>query len=180
MKTSNWKKPALLAGVLAGSILVFGSAQAFGPGGFGPGGCGGGPGMMRAMQTLDLTTEQQQAINTITSQQREKMQAHWQQMQDIRKALHEQATATNYDAAKVRELADTKAKLHAEMTVQRNATMHQIRQQLTEEQVEKLDSLQQSGFGPGRGRGMGHGMGPGMGMGMGSGMGMGGYGPGAY
>jgi Spy/CpxP family protein refolding chaperone len=172
MKTSNWKKPALLASVLAGSILIFGSAQAYGPGGFGPGGCGGGPGMMRAVQTLDLTTEQQQAIRDITTQQREKMQVHWQQMQDIRKSLHEQATSTTYDENRVRELADTKARLQAEMTVQRNATMHQVRQQLTPAQLEKLDSLQQSSFGPGMGRGMGRGMGPGMGMG--------GYGPGSY
>ena len=144
MKTRNW----IIGSILAGSMLSLGAmgvANACG----GPGGQGRGDRMMHVMQQLDLTKDQRQAIRSIKDEQRDQMRANRDAMMDIRKSLREQVHAANYDAVKVRELADAKAKIMADMTVQRSATMHRIRQQLTAEQQAKLDNMQPAG--PGRG-----------------------------
>ena len=144
MKTRNW----IVGSILAGSMLslgIMGVANACG----GPGGHARGDRMMHVMQQLDLTKDQRQAIRSIKDEQRDQMRANGDAMMDIRKSLREQVHAANYDAVKVRELADAKAKIMADMTVQRSATMHRIRQQLTAEQLVKLGNMQPAG--PGRG-----------------------------
>lgn len=138
MKKRNW----LISSILAGSILAISAAGVAHA-------CGGDRGnhrgdkMTHMMKKLDLTEEQSQTIGKIKDEQREQMRARRDEMTDIRKALREQARADNFDASKVRELANAKAKIMVEMTVERVETMNRIRKQLTPEQVAKLDSMKE-------------------------------------
>lgn len=146
------KRNLVIGSILAGSILTIGTAglvHACGsPGGHYYGEHRGGK-MMHVMKKLDLTTEQHKTIRNIKDEQREKMSAKRDEMMDIRKELRQQVRADNYDAGKVRELADAKAKIMADMTVKRIETMNRIRKELTPEQVAKLDSFKERGFGRG-------------------------------
>lgn len=134
------KRHLILGSILAGSILSLGVANIASA-------CSGhdghhrGHGMMHSMKGLDLSEEQRSSIKTIMESQRKQMQASREQMRDIRKSLHAQATAAQYDASKVRTLADAKAKIMADMTVQRIESMHRIHQQLTPEQAAKMESM---------------------------------------
>lgn len=142
MNKRNW----IIGSILAGTIGMAGVAHACG----GPGGHDrgehGGDRMMYMMKTLDLTTEQRQAIRKIKNESRDQMEVKRDELFEIRKALREQGTADKYDEAKVRELADAKAKITADMTVQRIKTMHQIRKELTAEQLAELDEMKNQRF----------------------------------
>jgi len=147
MKKRNW----LIGSVVAGSMLTIGAvgiSHACGGMG-GPGGHHRGGMMMHMMEKLDLTKQQRQTIRKIRNEQRDQMSAKQDEMFDIRKTLREQATGDNYDAGKVRELANAKAKIMTEMTVKRIETMRRIRKELTPEQVSKLESFKERGFGRG-------------------------------
>ena len=142
MKKRNW----IIGSVLAGTIGLAGVAHACG----GPGGHfrdhHGGDRMMHVMKTLDLTKEQRTAIRKIKNESRDQMEVKRDELFEIRKALREQGSAETFDAAKVRELADAKAKIMADLTVQRIKTMHQIRKELTAEQLKELDEMKDRRF----------------------------------
>lgn len=141
------KKPNLiLSSLLAGSIITMGAVGAVqacnGPGGH-SGGEHRGDKMMHVMKKLDLSSEQKKAIRSIKNESRDQMQSNRDAMMGIKKALRNQASAANLDTKKVRELADTRAKLMADMTVKRIETMHRIRKELTAEQLEKMDKFKE-------------------------------------
>lgn len=137
MKKRNW----IIASILASTIGVAGVSHACGgPGGHSRGDHKGNR-MMHVMKKLDLSKEQKQAVRSIKNESRDKMQSKRDEMSDIRKALREQARSETYDATKARELADARAKIMSDMTVQRIETMNRIRKQLTADQLEKLDSF---------------------------------------
>lgn len=142
MHKVNW----IISSVLAGSMLTLTTVGAVyacnGPGGKYQG--GHGDKMTHMMQKLDLTPEQSEIIRNIKDEQVEKMSSKRTEMRSIRKALREQVRAEQYDAAKVRELADAKSKIMADMTVARIETMHRIRQQLTAEQVAKMEKMKRA------------------------------------
>jgi Spy/CpxP family protein refolding chaperone len=142
MKKRNW----IIGSVLAGTIGLAGVAHACG----GPGGHfrdhHGGDRMMHVMKELDLTKEQRTTIRKIKNESRDQMAEKRDELFEIRKALREQGSAEKYDAAKVRELADAKAKIMADLTVQRIKAMHQIRKELTAEQLKELDEMKDRRF----------------------------------
>lgn len=146
----------IAAGVLslgtAGGALAWGGMGmgGMGPGGGqGPGNCAGGGGqMMQVFNRLDLTDAQRDAIRDIQTDHRDQMRTTRDQIRDVRQTMHEQVTSDSYDPAKVRELADNKAKLMSDMMVQRAETLHRIHQQLTPEQQAELDTFRGRGFGP--------------------------------
>ena len=138
------KRNLIIGSILAGTIGIAGLAQACG----GPGGNSrgdyegrGGDRMMHVLKKLDLSDEQRDSMRTIKRDSRDKMQSKRDQMSDIRQALHKQASADTYDAEKVRELANSKAALIADITVQRIETMRKVRQQLTAEQLKEFDEM---------------------------------------
>lgn len=146
MKRRNW----IIASVVAGAIGVAGVAQAGGGSGCNFRGDHRGDGMMYMMKNLDLSKEQRQAIRDIKKDSRDKMEAKRDEMFDIRKELHEQVNSENYDAAKVRKLADAKAKIMSDLAVQNIETMQRVQKELTAEQREKLDDVKDYRFGRGR------------------------------
>ena len=102
--------------------------------------------MMRVMKKLDLSSEQRQSIRSIKNETRNKMDSKRDQMFEIREALQKQASAETYDANKVRELANAKSQIMADITVQRFETMNRIRKELTAEQLAKMDEIKQRRF----------------------------------
>ena len=137
MTKRNW----IIASLLAGTLGVAGVAQACGgPGGHHRGDHQGDR-IMHVIKKLDLTEEQRETIRSIKSESRDQMQAKRDEMQKIRQALREQSRAVEFDANKVRELADAKSKIMADITVQKIQDMHQVRKQLTPEQLEKFDAM---------------------------------------
>jgi len=143
------KRNLIIGSILAGTIGVAGMAHACG----GPGGgyrgahdSHGGERMMHVMKKLDLTQEQREAVRAIKRDSRDQMEAKRDEMFDIRQALQKQASAETYDAAKVRELADARAKIMADITVKRMQTMQEIRKHLTAEQLARLDDMKERRF----------------------------------
>ncbi len=157
------KKTSLITSGLLTGVLIFSAGAIAGQHGGHNGMCdrdsmgkmgghrGGDPAMFM-MRQLDLSKEQRDAIREIVDAQRDQMRDHQDKLSDLRKTLREQVNSDSYDPARVRELADAKSKIIADMIVQRSETMNRIRQQLTAEQRASLDDKtdrRSGGRGPG-------------------------------
>ena len=88
----------------------------------------------RMVRHLDLTEAQQAQIRQIAEEARTAGKDARDALRENRQALHDLAAGTDYDAGRVRELADAQAKLQADLLVARTETMHRIHQVLTPEQ----------------------------------------------
>jgi len=88
----------------------------------------------RLFRHLDLTEAQQAQVKQIAEDARAAHKDTRDALRTNRQALHELATGADYDAQRVRELADAQAKLQADMLVARTETQHRIHQVLTPEQ----------------------------------------------
>jgi protein CpxP len=97
-------------------------------------------GFHQKLKELNLTSEQQARVKEIMDKQKPQREAHMKAMQESRQALREATRSDAYDSAKVREIANKQAALHANMTVLRTETMHQIYSLLTPEQKQKWDA----------------------------------------
>lgn len=141
------KRNFIISGILAASLLtmgVVGLAHAKTCDGRGGSQRGHhGDKMMKMMGKLDLSGEQQEAIQKIRDEQGSKKKSTRAAMQGIKKALHEQTRTETFNADEVRRLADAKAKIVTDMTVQRIETMHRIHKELTPEQIEKMKKMKQ-------------------------------------
>ena len=133
-----------LAGLLAAASLAFAvPAQAQ------PGGHGGGMhemrGGMQMLRRLDLTEAQRDQVFKIfhdaAPAMRERMKAARSAQDELRKA----ATASSFDNARVRQLADAVGKAHAEAAYARAETMSRVAALLTPEQRARLDELRERG-----------------------------------
>jgi len=103
-------------------------------------------GMKHMMKELDLTKEQRQTLRKFKSESREQMKNNREQVMELRKQLHEEAISEDYDSAKVRELADKKAKLMSDMLVKKMESMQRIRKVLTPEQREEFDDMKEDRY----------------------------------
>lgn len=138
------KRNLMMVGLLAGSLLTMGSAIAHNHAGCDRFSGRHGEKMMHVMkEELKLSDKQVEAIRAIRKEQSKNMESSIEQMKKIRGELRDQAHADKYDAAKVRQLADAKAKIMADMTIQHIETMNRIRKELTPEQIKKMDSMKQ-------------------------------------
>lgn len=156
MNTRRTITRTVLGSLLAGSLIAAGAtgiAQA-GP----DGGCMKGDRMERMayhkghedgapfgrmLKGLDLSEAQQAEVKRIMEESRGAAQQQRQALRDNRKALHELATASAYDPQQVRALADTQAKLQADMIVARTEAMHRVHQVLTPEQQAEWNTLRE-------------------------------------
>jgi len=96
---------------------------------------GGGGHMLR---DLDLTEEQREQIKEIKQSKKSAMREHRQTLRESREALRDAARGDDFDAAKVRELADAHAATMAELMVARAEAFHEVRNVLTPEQRQAL------------------------------------------
>ena len=102
----------------------------------------GGMGMLRG---LDLTEAQRDQVFKIFHDQapamRERMKAARSAQEELRKA----ASASSFDSARVRQLADAAGKAHADAAYARAETMSRVAAVLTPEQRAKLQQLSERG-----------------------------------
>ena len=110
----------------------------------GKAGHGGKHDFQARLKELNLTEAQQAQVKDIMEKQKPQREARWKDLRESHKALHEAARSENYDAAKVRDLANKQAQLKAEATVQRIETMRQVYALLTPEQKQKWDAQRTS------------------------------------
>ena len=97
-------------------------------------------GLQQKLKELNLSSEQQAQVKEIMEKQKSQREAHMKAMQESRQALREATRSDAYDSAKVREIANKQAALHADMTVLCTETMHRIYSLLTPEQKQKWDA----------------------------------------
>ena len=121
--------------------------QSTGMGGMPFGGRMGG--MLRMMDTLNLTKEQREKIWSIMDEKHTQRRTYMISMYEGRKQIHEIAAEGSYDEAQVRKLADAQSKSMADLIVLHTQTQAQIQSILTPEQRVKFKALrdqQRSGF----------------------------------
>jgi len=148
------KKSALAAALAAGIIglAVAAPASARPHGGYGhhhgadgPGfeGRGGPRGELggRMMRELDLSEAQRNQMFEIRHAAQPAAHDKMNALRKNRVALREAATAKEYDAGRVRALADEGAKLQADLAVMRIETQQKTLAVLTPEQRAKLEQL---------------------------------------
>lgn len=97
-------------------------------------------GMLRMMDSLNLTKEQQENIWSIMDEKRRQMRSYMMSIHEGRKQIHEVA-AGSYDAAQVQKLADAQGKAMANLIVLRTHTRVKIQSILTPEQQLRFKEL---------------------------------------
>ncbi|HVO09435.1 MAG TPA: periplasmic heavy metal sensor [Vicinamibacteria bacterium] len=137
----------LLAAVAAG-------AQPAPPPTGGPGGPGRGM-LQRMERALNLTGDQQAAVQKLLDQQKPQMDALHQQMQDNRQKLEAALSADSPDPATVGTLTIEQRKLMQQGKTLHDQLAQSLRALLTPDQQTKFDALQSLG-GPGGWGGRGH------------------------
>ncbi|MCZ7565832.1 MAG: Spy/CpxP family protein refolding chaperone [Burkholderiales bacterium] len=95
----------------------------------------------RFLRELDLSDAQRDRMFEIRHAARPAMREKMNALRANRSALREAATANDYDAARIRTLADEGAKLQADLTVMRVETEQKALAVLTPEQRAKLEQL---------------------------------------
>lgn len=93
---------------------------------------------------LDLSDDQVRAMKEQREQAREQLKPIRDAMQANHKALHTVQMAAEYDSSAVEQLAQKRAELTRQMTIERSAHKYAMRSILTEAQREKMDKLRSS------------------------------------
>ncbi|MCG3729621.1 CpxP family protein [Vibrio cincinnatiensis] len=145
----NMTKKMVLAAVVL--PLTLGSASVFAYGGKGKPNHDGMCGMHneRAMtRELKLTPEQQSQMKALREQNRQTMQEKRKsgprdEMRSIREQERNLMLAPDFDQAAATELAKQMVDMHVERRVEMMKNRHQMMSILTDEQKEKLQTLQQ-------------------------------------
>ncbi|MEJ2481494.1 MAG: Spy/CpxP family protein refolding chaperone [Acidihalobacter sp.] len=109
---------------------------------------------------LGLTEAQRNQIFDIKYKSMPSMRQHYQELRATRVALREASSGANYDAAKVRTLADKLGKLQADVAALRAADQHRIYAVLTPQQQAQLQKMRDLRPAYGTMRGPGAGFGP--------------------
>lgn len=102
-----------------------------------------GGGMHRVFERLDLSQTQRDQLFEIRHGQRPALREKMKALRNDRQALRALATAEDYDADRVREIAERQAQARADLIVMRTETMHKMLQVLTPEQKQKLADMRQ-------------------------------------
>lgn len=145
-------------GMQGGQGMMPGGGQGFGRGGQmgrgfaqqGPMGPGFGRGMDRGnpaglgrlLRQLDLTSEQQEQIRTLHEENQQAVQDARQAVEDARRALQE-AVAGEASEEAIRQAATELGNRIGDQAVQMNQLHQSIRDVLTDEQIEQLETLKQ-------------------------------------
>lgn len=94
--------------------------------------------MKHMMKKLDLTDEQHDAIKDIQQQMKEQKEANKEHMMEIHKGMKEQVLSEQADPEQIKYFAHQKSLLVEKMTIAKAEAMHQIYNQLTPKQQEKM------------------------------------------
>ncbi len=97
--------------------------------------------MGRMVSHLDLDEGQKQALHEQMQANHEEMAAVMEQMHVARQALAQAIHAPDFDEAAIRAAADGTAAVEGDLAVARAQMLRQVRDILTSEQQEKLESM---------------------------------------
>ena len=154
---------ALLVVFAAGSTVpAFGQREGRRPGRGGRRGPGRGLHILRCVRQLDLSDEQQEQISKIRKESREGTQAAGKSVHEAMQKMH-QAVIDAADTSTIEAAAAEVGQAMGKEAIARVAVATSIKKVLTEEQLKKLEEIQEKakqqpkGFGRGRGRGRGYG-----------------------
>jgi periplasmic protein CpxP/Spy len=100
-------------------------------------------GMHRMLRHLDLSEAQRDQVFKIFHDQAPAMHERMKAARAAREDLEKLASASAFDRARARAIADTEAKAIAEMEVMRAESMARVREILTPEQRAKLNQLRE-------------------------------------
>jgi len=140
MKT--WIGTITILALMFCSGAVMSYAQGPGPEGPGWGMHHHGP-MGHMLRDLDLTDAQEQQVKTLMQANKANMHSLLLQMEQNRLAMLQATSNGTYNQAAIQNLANQKAQLEAQMTVQHQAIEHQIYTQvLTADQQAKFNQHQ--------------------------------------
>lgn len=95
------------------------------------------------LDKLDLEPAQRDKITALMQENRDQLKEQRQAMRELRRQMHQAVSSEDYDETTIQQLAEKKARLSTEMSVQRIGMLRQIYQQLTPEQQETFRSLRQ-------------------------------------
>jgi Spy/CpxP family protein refolding chaperone len=138
------KTMAILASVLAGALAI-GAAVALPArmahhgGSFGKPGFGGG--IARALASLDLTDEQKAQVKAILKDEEPRVEPLMDDMLRSKKALFDAVHARTFDEKAVRSAASSSARATTELSVERARMVSRLRDLLTDEQQERLETI---------------------------------------
>jgi len=127
---------AMIAGLLIGASTV--SARHHG---MGEHKMHGPAPIMKLVQELDLSEQQEDGIDALMQQKRRQMRDTKKAIRNGRQALRDAAVAEPYNAVQVRELAESQGRLKTDMMLMRIDIQRQVRALLTDEQRTELDAL---------------------------------------
>lgn len=132
-----------LAGSLGGALAQPGMGRGMGDGS--PcrscDDCGAGRHPGKMARALDLSEEQQSKIQTIITEERQKVEPLRAQMAETRDEMRKLSNAESFDETAVRALAEKKAKIQTELSVAKARTHNLIQAELTPEQRELAEKL---------------------------------------
>ncbi len=92
----------------------------------------------KMMKKLDLTDEQHDAIKDIQQRMKKQKEANKEHMMEIHKGMKKQVFSEQADPEQIKYFAHQKSLLVEKMTIGKAEAMHQIYNQLTPKQQEKM------------------------------------------
>lgn len=145
MRTKFWSVAvALLALVLCGTAVISSAQQSDQSGAQAWGGGHRHSRMAYMARELNLTDAQKAQIKTIMQSQKTSLRPLFQQLAENRQAMLTATANGAFDQAKVQQLANQRAQIMAQLTVQKAAIHSQIYNQvLTSDQKAKADQMRQ-------------------------------------
>jgi len=146
---------AFWVGAVLTAAIVGTSALAMGAGYGGGEGCAGRTGkshvsgpmmgseerLMKMADRLELNDEQRATVKRILAANKTTFEDYEAQLNRGREAMRGELRSDSYDQVAVREMAQAQGAMLGEMMVLRADLMHQVRQVLTAEQIERMDAL---------------------------------------
>jgi len=102
---------------------------------------GFGHGMVRALESLDLTDDQKSQVKAILKDESPKLEPLVDEMVRSKKALFDAVHGKTFDEKTVRSAASASAQATTDLAVERARMVSRFRGILTDEQQERLDSM---------------------------------------
>lgn len=96
------------------------------------------------LRHLDLSDAQKDKIKAIVDAHKPDRKQHHHQMKEVKQQMHQLLMSDDFDERQLRSLANQAADLKVDMMLERRAIMQQIKQELTDEQLEQLQEMREA------------------------------------
>lgn len=99
--------------------------------------------LKHVLRELDLSDEQKQKIKAIMESEKDDKKQNRQQMMRLKQQMHQLLMADNLDEGQLRNLAHQTANLKVDMMLEHRELFQQIKQELTQEQLDQLEEMRE-------------------------------------